>query len=61
MREKIIGITSCARQAPMLAHPAATPLARPTMDPENIGLIQNWFATKFASEKPIRNRSKTKD
>ena len=45
----------------MFAHPAATPLASPTTQPENMELIQNWLATKFASEKPTRKRTRMKE
>lgn len=48
-------MSNWASPAPILAQPAETPLAKPTIDPENMELIQNWFATKFANEKPTRN------
>lgn len=59
--EKITGITNWVRPEPTLAHPAETPLASPTVHPENMELIQNWLATKLASEKPTKNRSKMND
>lgn len=59
--EKIIGMTNWVRPDPTLAHPAATPLASPTVHPENMELIQNWLATKLASEKPTKKRSKMND
>ena len=61
MREYICGMTNCATPAPTLAHPAATPLASPTTHPENMELIQNWFATKFARQNPTRKRTRIND
>lgn len=58
MREYMSGMTNWVTPEPMFAHPAATPLASPTTQPENMELIQNWLATKFASEKPIRKRTR---
>lgn len=59
--EKMRGMMNWVNPEPTLAQPAETPLARPTTEGENMELIQNWFATKFASENPIRNRTRTKD
>lgn len=59
--ENIIGIINWVKPDPTLAHPAVTPLASPTVQLENMELIQNWLATKFASEKPTKNRSKMND
>lgn len=42
-----------------MAHPAATPLAMPMTLEENIELIQNWLATKFAIDSPTRKRKTT--
>lgn len=50
------GMTNWVTPEPMLAQPAASPLASPTTGPENMELIQNWLETKFASEKPTRKR-----
>lgn len=61
MREKMSGIISWVRPEPILAQPAATPLARPTVQPENMELIQNWLDTKLASEKPMKKRRTMKD
>ncbi|PON41598.1 hypothetical protein PanWU01x14_288700, partial [Parasponia andersonii] len=51
------GMTSWVTPEPTLAQPAATPLASPTTGPENMELIQNWLATKFARENPTRKRT----
>lgn len=61
MSEYMSGMTSCVIPAPEFAHPADTPLATPTMGLENMELIQYWFATKVASEKPIRKRMMMND
>lgn len=55
------GMTSWVAPEPMLAQPAETPLARPTTQPENMQLIQNWLATKLAREKPTRKRTAMKE
>lgn len=55
-REYKTGMKICVKPEPTLAQPAATPLATPTTHPENMELIQNWFATKFAREKPMKKR-----
>lgn len=52
---------SWVRPDPTLAQPAATPLAWPTTEPENMELIQNWLETKFARENPIKNRTRMND
>ncbi|KAE8022887.1 hypothetical protein FH972_008648 [Carpinus fangiana] len=52
MRTYMSGMTNWVTSEPTLAHPAATLLARPTMQSENTELIQNWLVMKFASQKP---------
>lgn len=61
MREKTRGMINWVAPEPTLAHPAAIPLARPTMEGENMELIQNWQDTKLAREKPTRKRMIMKD
>lgn len=55
------GMTNWVTPDPMLAQPAEKPLARPTTQLENMQLIQNWLATKLASEKPVRKRRAMKE
>ncbi|KAJ6309451.1 hypothetical protein OIU77_015248 [Salix suchowensis] len=54
-------MTNCATPAPMLAQPAETPLASPTTLGENMEVIQNWLATKLASENPTPKRMRIKE
>ena len=60
MSSKISGIMSWVKPPPRLPQPAVIPLAVPTIDAENMVLIQNWQDTKVARENPMKKRDKIK-